>query len=93
MEGVLVTAKKAGSTIAVTVVTDEKGNYRFPASKLDPGDYAISIRAVGYDLDGPASVTIGAQKAATADVKLRKTADLSIQLTNAEWMESVPGTQ
>jgi virginiamycin B lyase len=92
MEGVLVTAKKTGSTIAITVVSDEHGRYRFPSAKLGPGHYEMSIRAVGYDLDGPAAIDISAQKAATADLKLRKTANLSMQLTNAEWIESVPGT-
>jgi len=92
MEGVLVTAKEVGSTIAVTVVSDELGHYQFPAAKLEPGHYAITIRAAGYDLDGPATVDISAHKAAAADLKLRKTANLSAQLTNAEWMESMPGT-
>jgi hypothetical protein len=45
MEGVLVNAKKEGSTITITVVTDEKGNYSFPADRLSPGKYTISIRA------------------------------------------------
>src|SRR5262249_6158986 len=44
MEGVLVSAKKAGSTITVTVVTDAKGRYSFPADRLDAGHYAITIR-------------------------------------------------
>lgn len=56
MEGVLVTARKSGATIAVTVVSDAHGEYRFPAGRLGPGTYAVSIRAVGYDLDGAASV-------------------------------------
>jgi virginiamycin B lyase len=92
MEGVLVTVKKTGSTIAITVATDEQGRYRFPLGRLEPGHYAISIRAVGYDLDGPATVDISAPNPSTADLKLRKTANLSMQLTNAEWIESVPGT-
>ena len=46
MEGVLVTAKKAGSTIAITVVTNKDGVYSFPASRLEPGQYDIKIRAV-----------------------------------------------
>ena len=58
MEGVLVSAKKTGSTITTTVFTDEKGRYRFPASRLDPGHYAIRIRATGYDLAGPDAVDI-----------------------------------
>ena len=66
MEGVLVGAKKAGSTITVTVVSDEHGRYRFPASKLTPGHYALRIRAVGYDLASPSAVEVAASQA-TAD--------------------------
>jgi len=32
MEGVLVSAKKAGSTVTITVVSDAQGNYSFPAA-------------------------------------------------------------
>jgi streptogramin lyase len=92
MEGVLVTAKKAGSTIATTVVTGKDGRYAFPASRLEPGDYAIKIRASGYDLDGKGAASIAADKPATADLKLKKTKNLSAQLTSAEWMQSMPGT-
>src|ERR1700692_15667 len=53
MEGVLVSAKKEGSTVTITVVTDAKGEYRFPADRLDAGHYAIATRASGYNLDGP----------------------------------------
>ena len=38
MEGVLVSAKQAGSTITVTVVSDRDGRYRFPASRLERGE-------------------------------------------------------
>src|ERR1043166_363397 len=51
MEGVLVSAKKAGSTITFTVVTDQQGRYRFPSAKLPAGQYTLSIRAVGYELE------------------------------------------
>src|SRR5882672_6008273 len=56
MEGVLVTAKKDGSTIAVTVVSDNQGHYAFPSGRLDAGNYRIKIRAVGYDLADPGEV-------------------------------------
>ena len=72
MEGVLVSAKKTGSTITVTVVSDPQGRYRFPVSKLDAGQYALRIRAAGYDLDGPKSVEVAPQKTTTADLKLRR---------------------
>ena len=93
MEGVLVTAKKSGSTIAIAVYSDAQGRYRFPSAKLSPGQYAINIRAVGYDVESPARVDISARNVATADLKLHKAADPSMQLTNAEWIVSVPGTQ
>ncbi len=37
MEGVLVSAAKAGSTITVTVVTGADGRFSFPADRLAPG--------------------------------------------------------
>src|SRR5580693_6331465 len=89
MEGVVVSAKKG--IVTVSVVSDDKGAFSFPASKLDGGDYALSIRAAGYDLQGPQSVTIAADKSAAIDVKLVKTKNLSAQLTNLEWMLSAPG--
>jgi virginiamycin B lyase len=92
MEGVLVTAKRDGSTIAITVVTDAQGRYSFPAARLGPGHYTLRTRAVGYDLDGKPTADIAAGNAATADLKLKKTRNISAQLTNAEWLESVPGT-
>ncbi|MEA3134853.1 MAG: hypothetical protein QOG17_2699, partial [Gammaproteobacteria bacterium] len=56
MEGVIVSAKMDGSTKTISVVTNEKGEYSFPAAKLEPGKYNISIRAAGYDLDGAKAV-------------------------------------
>src|SRR6516162_4765342 len=93
MEGVLVSANKAGSTVTITVVSNQQGRYQFPAAKLDTGQYSLSIRATGYDLDGSATVEITPEKTATVDLKLRKTQDFASQLTNAEWLMSVPGTQ
>jgi virginiamycin B lyase len=90
MEGVLVSAKKQGSTITVTVVTDAKGHYSFPADRLDAGHYALGIRAAGYDLDGPRAVDIAAG-GSMADIKLVKTKNLASQLSNAEWLLSAPG--
>ena len=93
MEGVLVSAKKAGSTMTITVVSDEQGRYRFPSSKLPPGQYALRIRAVGYDLESPSMIEVGTGNTAIADLKLRKAADPAAQLSNAEWFASLPGTE
>lgn len=92
MEGVLVSAKRDGATITVTVVSDKDGRYTFPAGKLEPGHYTLSIRAVGYDLEKPTAADVAAQKSATLDLKLRKTEDLAAQLSNAEWFASFPGS-
>src|SRR6202035_327139 len=92
LEGVLVSARKTGSTITVTVVSDKDGHYSFPAARLEPGAYALRIRAVGYDLDGPTQVSVAADKTTTADLALRAAQDIAAQLSNAEWLSSLPGT-
>jgi len=91
MEGVLVSAKRAGSTITVSVVTDARGRYSIPRDRLQPGSHALTIRAVGYELEGPASANVTADKPAEQDLRLRTTQDLSAQLTNGEWFQSWPG--
>src|SRR5207237_6466383 len=55
MEGVLVSAKRAGSTITITVVSNAEGQYNFPRDRLAPGKYSVAIRAVGYELPSPTS--------------------------------------
>ncbi len=92
MEGVVVTARKEGSPISISVVTDDKGRYNFPNAKLESGDYALRIRAIGYELLGPAGVDVRGGVTATADIKLRPTNNLAAQLTNAEWVASMPGS-
>ncbi len=88
MEGVLVSAKRAGSTITVTVVSDAKGNYQFPAARVAPGKYELKVRAVGYDLTGDGGVNVPGKK----NLQLQKTKDLAAQLSNGEWMASMPGS-
>lgn len=92
MEGVLVSAKRDGSTITVTVVSDERGRYRFPASALGPGRYGLKIRAAGYDLAGPSVAVVAPDRANVADLRLVKTKDLASQLSDAEWLMSMPGS-
>jgi streptogramin lyase len=93
MEGVLVSAKRAGSTMTITVVTDAQGRYSFPQNRLEPGQYSIRIRAVGYDLETPGNVEVKAQASTALDLKLRKTRNLLRQLSNGEWLMSMPGTE
>jgi streptogramin lyase len=93
MEGVIVGAKKAGSTIATWVVSNAQGQYNFPRERLQPGKYAISVRAAGYELP-KTSVDVTAQPA-QLDLQLNKVTSpskLAMQLSNGELLASVPGT-
>jgi len=93
MEGVVVTARKEGSIVSVSVTTDAKGHFAFPENRLEPGRYTLAIRAVGYDLAAPSSANVVGEQTANVDLKLVPTKDLPGQLTDNEWMMSVPGTE
>src|SRR6516165_4177587 len=93
MEGVVVTARKDGSIVSTSVTTDAKGRYAFPESRREPGHYNIAIRAVGYELGAPATANVIAERTSNLDLKLDKTRDLASQLSNAEWMMSIPGSE
>src|ERR1035437_2831456 len=100
MEGVLVSATRAGSNITITVVTGADGRYSFPANRLGPGQYNLCVRAAGFELDQPQGLEIKGieikgieapeQKAATKDLRLGKAKDLAAQLSNGEWLASIP---
>ena len=90
MEGVLVSAQKPGSTITVTVVSDNQGRYAFPAGRLEPGDYSLRIRATGYDLVDPGAVKLEANRTAEVDLKLVVTKDIAKQMEPADWFLSNP---
>jgi streptogramin lyase len=92
MEGVVVTASRADSTVTTSVISDRDGRYRFPAATLAPGRYTLAIRATGYDLPRTVSAVVPAEGTGAADLRLIPTRDLEGQLTNAEWLMSIPGT-
>src|SRR6266403_141569 len=62
MEGVVVTARKAGAKFSVSVVSDAQGRYSFPADRLEPGQYSLTIRAVGFDLSGKPTADVATAK-------------------------------
>ena len=75
MEGVVVSAKRAGSTMTVSVISDAQGRYVFPQNRLEPGSYAVRIRATGFDLESASTVNVTAGKTSQLDLKLKKTQD------------------
>ena len=92
MEGVVVSAKKDGSTFSISVVTNAAGRFAFPVARLEPGHYALSARAAGYELDGARDADVASGQEAKSEIKLKKVKNLSAHLTNAEWLISMPGT-
>lgn len=93
MEGVLVSAKRVGGTITVTVASNKEGRYAFPTGRLSAGEYELSIRAVGYEMGKPNQAATVGRSTTQADIRLQKTRDLASQLMDAEWLISIPGTR
>src|SRR6266853_5279636 len=93
MEGVVVSAKRPGSTIMVSVSTNAQGQYSFPEGRLAPGAYDITMRAIGYTLK-PTVAKIQSGGSKQLDLKLAKAAPdiLALQMSNSEWVQSAPGT-
>jgi virginiamycin B lyase len=91
MEGVVVGASPAGSTITTEVVSNHAGEYDFPASRVGPGRYHLEIRAIGYALAGPADVSVGPETTTTANLSLRTVTAIADQMTNSDWLISMPG--
>jgi streptogramin lyase len=91
MEGVLVTVRREGARFTITVVSDAQGRYSFPSDRLEPGRYSVGIRATGYELPDPGQITVDGRTTTELDLNL-STADLADQLSNGEWLLSMPGT-
>lgn len=92
MEGVVVSARRSGANFTVSVVSDARGRFNLPRTHLEPGTYALTMKATGYDLVDPGPVTVVAGKTTARDLSLVKTQDLSRQLSSREWVLSMPGT-
>ncbi len=93
MEGVVVSARREGANVTVSVTSDAKGTYSFPRTHLEAGTYTVTIRAIGYELAAPVSAEVKAGATAKVDLTLQKAKNLASQLSSAEWMMSVNGSQ
>src|SRR5436190_10441638 len=93
LEGVLIGAKRDGSTISTWVVSNAQGQYSFPRDRMEAGRYAISIRAVGYEL--PATSVDVKGDITHLDLpltKLTRPMKIATQMSNGELIMSAPGT-
>lgn len=90
LEGVLVRAKREGTNMALTVVSDAQGQYRFP--KLAPGRYAVEIaRADGLE-PSREMTDIQDGRANRVDFTLGPAKEMDQQITSVDWLRSLPGT-
>src|SRR5437899_11028534 len=92
MEGVVVSAKKDGSTVSISVVSNAAGRFAFPVARLEPGHYTLKARAAGYELDGACAADVASGQEAKAEIKLKKVKNLSDHLTNDDWLIIMLGT-
>src|SRR5919201_1305249 len=91
LAGIPVRARRANSTIAVTVYTNGEGDYAFPAwSDLTPGSHAISIELPDFE---PArrEITLTAGNTAQADFTLRPRQPSIADATASEIVAALPG--
>src|SRR2546422_9608243 len=86
MEGVAVSARRAGSNMTLTVISNAKGVYSFPQNRLEAGEYSITVRAVGYGRASPGTGAGSPQSSATLGLQLRKRPHISSQLQNCGWL-------
>ena len=92
LAGVPVRARRANSTIAVTVYTNGEGDYAFPEwSDLTPGSHSISIELPDFE---PArrEITLAAATTAKADFTLRPRQPSIADATASEIVAALPGT-
>ena len=93
MEGVIVSAKGKDSTITVSVITNEQGRYSFPRSKVNAGTIELKTRVTGYEQKKEIFVVLRNDIQSVKNIQLEVTKNLDLQLTNAEWMASMPGSE
>jgi streptogramin lyase len=93
-KGAFVRAQNAKTKITVNVLSDRTGAYRI--QNLEPGDYRVTVVAVGYSSDPRSNMKVEADQTVSADFALQKGAvkwaDLSIHEAQAALPEG-PGKQ
>ena len=87
MEGVIVSARRLGSTFTTSVYTDAAGEYYFP--RMDGGRYHIWAQAVGYDAGIAERVTLS-PAVHRQHFALAPLANYELQLRGDEWVASLP---
>ena len=83
----------AAFEILLTELTDALRPLVYAAEEEPVGSGLVRLALeAGYDLEGAGTADVVGNKTTKADLTVRKAQDLASQLSNAEWIESVPGT-
>ncbi len=93
LAGVPVRAHRENSNIAVTVYTNGRGDYSFPAwSELSAGSYSMSINLPDFEAVRQQAVKLSAEKTARMDFTLKSRQPSIADATAAEIVAALPGT-
>ena len=87
LEGVVVSARAAGSNITTSVLTDGRGEYVFPP--LDAARYDVWAQATGYRT-ARATVAITGERQSRQTFTLDAIDDITPQLSASEWFSAMP---
>ena len=87
MEGVAISARATNQTFTMSVYTDRDGEYYFPA--LADGRYKVWAQAVGFEM-ARGEVAYASGKKIEQNFSMKSIQDFSMQLSSAEWAESLP---
>ena len=97
MEGVVVILQPLNSPVLIAVTSDAAGQFKFNRDRLAAGEYRVSVRAAGYELQGAKTVVIGEnQSQSLGELYLTAVTDplrLASQLTSLDWVNSFPGSE
>jgi virginiamycin B lyase len=100
IEGLMVQLISQKTSIRTTVYTNQQGTYEFPV--LDRGDYVLRLarplefrqyRKDSVHIDGRTALPEIVVEKVTESEYLPPTPDILPQLTGAEWLANLPGTQ
>ncbi|GAB3287441.1 hypothetical protein GCM10027297_32170 [Parahaliea aestuarii] len=93
----MVIARGTGSDVLTAVTSGPDGRFTFPAQRLQPGQYTITVRAAGWQLSpGQHQVEVAVSSPARLSLSLQQVdepSQLASQLTSLGWINSFPGSQ
>ena len=88
LEGIVVSARAAGSNITTSVLTDGRGEYVFPP--LDSGRYDVWAQAIGYETARAEARDRGGRQAQSGVHAEHASTTSHRSLSGSEWFSAMP---